>query len=160
MVGAKRVTGVAQMPSPEPKKKPATKKPALLSGGNPQIPKGDGDGPVQAYIAAAPGWKGDAARQLDELIVKAVPGVRKAVRWNSPFYGAPGGEGWFLGFHAMSKYIKVNFPRGASLEPQPPITSSNDDTRYFHIAEGDELDVKQLTSWFQQAAKLPGWGKS
>ena len=147
------------MASARPKKQAADKKPALLSGGNPQIPKGDGDAPVQAYIAAAPGWKGMSARRLDELIVAAVPNVRKAVRWNSPFYGAPGAEGWFLGFHCMSKYIKVNFVRGSSLEPLPPISSSNSDTRYFHIAEGDELDEALMTSWFQQAAALPGWGK-
>ena len=133
--------------------------PTLLSGGNPQIPKGDGDALVQAYIDAAPGWKGEMCRRLDALIVEAVPGVQKAVRWNSPFYGAPEGEGWFLGFHCLTKYIKVNFTRGSSLTPVPPIESKDASTRYFHIFEGDNIDVAQFTSWVRQAAALPGWGK-
>lgn len=148
------------MASESSKKASARKEPVLLSGGNPQIPKGDGDGPVQAYIAAAPGWKGDMSRQLDELIVRALPGVRKGVRWNSPLYGAPDGHGWFMGFHCVTKYIKINFFRGGSLEPVPPVGSKDPDTRYFHVFEGDALDEELLSGWVRQAAALPGWGGS
>jgi hypothetical protein len=130
-------------------------KPQLLSGGNPQITKGDGDAPVQAYIAAMPGWKHDIGRQLDELIVRAVPGVRKAVRWNSPFYGIEG-EGWFLSFHCFTKYLKLTFHNGASLDPVPPVDSKHPEVRYFHIHEGDGIDHAQLLSWIEQAARLPG----
>jgi hypothetical protein len=133
-------------------------KPALLSGGNPQIPKGEGDAPVQAYIAAMPGWKRDVGRQLDGLIVRTVPGVHKAVKWNSPFYGAKGegkGEGWFLSFHCFAKYIKVAFFRGLSLRPVPPVESKSQDTRYFHILEDGQFDEAQFAAWVKQASKLP-----
>ena len=128
----------------------------LLSGGNPQIAKGDGDAPVQTYIAAMPGWKRDLGKRLDALIVQSVPDVRKAVKWNSPFYGIEG-QGWFLGFHCMTKYIKVAFFRGTSLQPLPPGESKNKETRYLDIREGDQLDEAQLAMWVQQAAALPGW---
>jgi len=127
----------------------------LLSGGNPQIAKGDGDEVVQAYIAAMPGWKGDVGRRLDRLIVRTVPGVAKAVRWNSPFYGVPG-QGWFLSYHCMTRYIKVTFFRGTSLRPVPPAASRHQEVRYFHIHEDDAIDEALLTSWIQQAAALPG----
>ena len=128
----------------------------LLSGGNPQIPKGDGDAPVQAYIAAMPGWKSEAGRRLDRLIENAVPGVRKAVKWNSPFYGVEG-QGWFLSFHCFTKYIKLTFFRGAQLEPLPPVGSKDPNTRYLHIEEGEPVDEAQLTEWIRQAAAIPGW---
>jgi hypothetical protein len=130
-------------------------KPALLSGGNPQIAKADGDAPVQAYIAAMPGWKCDAGRRLDALIVRSVPDVRKAVRWNSPFYGVEG-QGWFLSFHCLTKYVKVAFFRGASLRPLPPVESKQKDVRYFHIYEDDQLADDLVTSWIRQASELPG----
>ena len=132
-----------------------SKKPKLLSGGNPQIPKGDGDAPVQAYIAAMPGWKNEVGRQLDGLVVRAVPDVRKAVRWNSPFYGIEG-KGWFLSYHCFTKYIKVTFPNGASLDPLPPVESKHQDVRYFHIHENEKLDEELLASWLSQASELPG----
>ena len=138
----------------KPTKKPAPK-PNLLSGGNPQIPKGDGDAPVQAYLAAMPEWKGDVGRHLDSLIARAVPDVRKAVRWNSPFYGIEG-QGWFFSFHCMTKYIKITFLNGASLDPLPPVDSKHPDVRYFHIHENDDIDEEQLASWIVQASKLPG----
>lgn len=138
----------------------ADPKPVLLSGGNPQIPKGYGDAPVQAYIAAMPGWKSDAWRRLDTLIEKTVPGVAKAVKWNSPFYGAPGQGGepslWFLSIHCFDKYIKVAFFRGQSLDPVPPVASKSGDTRYFHIHEDDEVDAAAFADWVKQAAALPG----
>ncbi|NZA27778.1 DUF1801 domain-containing protein [Luteimonas sp. SJ-92] len=133
----------------------AAKKPALLSGGNPQIPKGDGDGPVQAYIEAMPGWKREVGERLDALVEKAVPKVRKAVRWNSPFYGVEG-RGWFLSYHCFTRYVKVTFLNGASLRPTPPEESKHEQVRYLHIHEDEELDEAQLTKWFKQAAKLPG----
>jgi hypothetical protein len=128
----------------------------LLSGGNPQIAKADGDAPVQAYIAAMPGWKSDLGKRLDALIVRSVPDVRKAVRWNSPFYGVEG-QGWFLGLHTFTRYVKVAFFRGSSLRPVPPGTSKDKNTRYIDIREGDELDAAQMASWVKQAAALPGW---
>jgi hypothetical protein len=131
-------------------------KPTLLAGGNPQIAKADGDAPVQAYIAAMPGWKRDVGRRLDALIVRTVPGVRKAVKWNSPFYGIEG-QGWFLSYHCFTKYLKVAFFRGASLRPQPPVESKDKDTRYFHIHEDDQLDEALVASWIRQASELPGW---
>ena len=131
--------------------------PKLLSGGNPQIPKGDGDEPVQAYIGAMPGWKRDVGRRLDELVAAAVPDVRKAVRWNSPFYGTEG-HGWFLSFHCFTKYIKLTFFDGASLDPAPPVESKDDNVRCVHLFEDDDLDESLLSSWFEQAAQLPGWG--
>jgi len=129
--------------------------PVLLSGGNPQIPKGEGDGPVQAYIAAMPGWKRDLGRRLDALIVRAVPGVRKAVKWNSPLYGA-GEQGWFLGIHCFAKYVKVTFFRGASLQPLPPGASKVKEVRHFDIREDAPLDEAQFMDWVQQASRLPG----
>jgi hypothetical protein len=132
-----------------------TGKPALLSGGNPQIAKGYGDAPVQAYIAAMPGWKSEVGRRLDALIVRTVPGVRKAVKWNSPFYGVED-QVWFLSFHCFTKYIKVAFFRGASLKPVPPGQSKQKDVRYLDIHEDDELDEAQLVSWIEQASRLPG----
>ncbi|HEX2029733.1 MAG TPA: DUF1801 domain-containing protein [Nitriliruptorales bacterium] len=132
------------------------KGPRLLSGGNPQISKGDGDAPVQAYIDAMPGWKNDAGRRLDELIERTVPDVKKAVRWNSPFYGVEG-QGWFLSYHCFTKYIKVTFFRGAELDPLPPVDSKDPDTRYFHIHEDEDLDEQLVTSWIKQASELPGW---
>jgi hypothetical protein len=129
--------------------------PILLSGGNPQIAKGYGEAPVRAYIEAMPGWKSDVGRRLDALIARAVPGVAKAVKWNSPFYGLEG-DGWFLSFHCFDRYIKVAFFRGASLEPLPPVASKQKDVRYFHIHEDDPLDENRFTSWVVQASRLPG----
>jgi hypothetical protein len=131
-------------------------KPKLLSGGNPQIAMADGDAPVQAYIAAMPGWKSDLGKRLDALIVRSVPNVRKAVKWNSPFYGIEG-QGWFLGLHTFTRYVKVAFFRGASLRPLPPGASKSKDTRYIDIHEGDELDEARMASWVKQAAALPGF---
>lgn len=131
-------------------------KPKLLAGGNPQIPKGDGDGPVQAYIEAMPGWKHGVGRQLDMLIGRTVPDVRKGVRWNSPFYGVEG-RGWFLSYHCFTKYVKVTFFRGTSLHPIPPVESKHEEERYFHIHEDDEIDEALLASWIRQASELPGW---
>ena len=130
-------------------------KPVLLSGGNPQIPKGEGDAPVQAYIDAVPGWKQDIVRQLDALIVRAVPDVHKAVKWNSPFYGAEG-EGWFTSFHCFDRYVKVTFFRGTSLRPVPPGTSKTPETRYLDIREDDDFDEAQFADWVKQASQLPG----
>lgn len=131
-------------------------KPTLLSGGNPQIAKAQGDAPVQAYIAAMPGWKSAAGRRLDALIVQTVPEVCKAVKWNSPFYGIEG-QGWFLSYHCFTKYIKVTFFRGAALDPLPPVASKDKDTRYLHIHEDEPLDEERVASWIRQAAALPGW---
>lgn len=129
--------------------------PVLLSGGNPQIAKADGDAPVQAFIAAMPEWKRDVGRRLDALIVRTVPNVRKAVRWNTPFYGIEG-QGWFLGFHCITKYVKVAFFRGASLSPLPPVESKQKDVRYLHIHEDELLDEALVASWIRQASELPG----
>jgi len=131
--------------------------PKLLSGGNPQIAKADGDTPVQAYIAAMPGWKRDLGLRLDTLITSAVPKVRKAVKWNSPFYGIEG-KGWFLSFHVYTKFVKVAFFNGASLKPIPPGDSKSENTRYLNIHETDTLDETQFKKWVKQAAALPGWG--
>ena len=136
-------------------KKTTKKKVVLLSGGNPQIAKADGDAPVQAYIAAMPGWKRDLGRRLDALIVCTVPNVRKAVKWNSPFYGVEG-KGWFLSFHCFTSYLKVTFFRGTSLRPVPPGESKHKDVRYLDIREDDKVD-EQLVRWIQQASELPGW---
>jgi hypothetical protein len=130
--------------------------PVLLSGGNPQIAKADGDAPVQAYIEAMPGWKSDVGRRLDALIVRTVPDVRKAVKWNSPFYGVEG-QGWFLSFHTFTKYVKVAFFRGTSLRPMPPGESKHKEVRYVDIREDDQLDEAQMAAWIRQAAALPGW---
>lgn len=129
--------------------------PKLLSGGNPQIPKGYGDAPVQAYIAAMPGWKRDVGRRLDGLIVLTVPGVRKAVKWNSPLYGMEDNV-WFLGIHVFTKYVKVAFFRGAFLTPVPPGASKQKDVRYLDIHKDERLDEVQFTAWVKQASKLPG----
>ncbi len=134
---------------------PASGEAVLLSGGNPQIAKGYGDAPVQAYIAATPGWKGDVVRRLDALIVQAVPGVRKAVKWNSPFYGLEE-QRWFLSFHCMTKYVKVAFFRGAELQPLPPGTSKQKDVRYLDIYEDKPFDEARFADWVKQASKLPG----
>ena len=131
-------------------------KPRLLSGGNPQIAKGEGDAPVQAYIAAIPGWKREVGRRLDALVARTVPGVRKAVKWNSPFYGIEG-QGWFLNFHCFTKYVKVAFFRGASLRPLPPGASRHKDVRYVDIREDDEFDEAMMARWIRQASQLPGW---
>lgn len=131
-----------------------SKTPKLLSGGNPQIPKGEGDGPIQAYIAAMPGWKSPIGARIDAIIEQEVPGVTKAVKWNSPFYGREG-EGWFLSYHCFDKYIKITFFRGQSLKPIPPVSSKSGDTRYYHIHE-DDFDEAQFTDWVRQASALPG----
>jgi hypothetical protein len=142
--------------------KRVTAKPRLLSGGNPQIAKGYGDAPVEAYIKAMPGWKCEIGRRLDALITRTVPGVRKAVKWNSPFYGAAGPEGereeigWFLSFHCFTRYVKVTFFRGASLRPPPPGASKHREVRYLDIHEDDQLDEAQLAAWVEQASRLPG----
>jgi len=129
--------------------------PVLLAGGNPQIAKGYGDPPVQAYIAAMPGWKSDVGRRLDAIIERTGPNVHKAVKWNSPFYGIEG-QGWFLSLHCFANYIKVAFFRGAALRPVPPVASKSQDTRYFHIGEHDTLDEAQFAAWVKQASELPG----
>ena len=134
-------------------------KPALLAGGNPRIAKADGDSPVQAYIAAMPGWKRDVGRRLDALIVRTVRDVCKAVKWNSPFYGIEG-QGWFLSFHCFTKYVKVAFFCGTSLRPPPPGESKQTEVRYLDIHEDDRLDEAQLAAWVKQASRLPGWGKT
>jgi hypothetical protein len=158
---------VAQNAPPAKKAKPGAKeakpikvrkgeKVVLLSGGNPRIAKADGDAPVQAYIAGMPGWKRDLGKRLDALIVRNVPNVRKAVKWNSPLYGIEG-QGWFLGLHTFTHYVKVAFFRGTSLRPVPPGASKGKDTRYIDIHEGDELDEAQMANWVKQAAALPGF---
>lgn len=129
--------------------------PRLLSGGNPQIPKGTGDGPVQAYIAAMPGWKRDVGRRIDVVIERTVPGVAKAVKWNSPFYGVEG-QGWFLAVHCFTRYVTVTFFRGTSLDPVPPGTSKTPETRYLKIHETDNFDEAQFADWVRQASRLPG----
>ena len=143
--------------------KPAKKKPAaksgtvvLLSGGNPQIAKGDGDAPVQAYIAAMPDLKREIGRNLDTLITRTLPEIRKAVKWNSPFYGMEG-KGWFLSFHCFNTYVKVAFLNGAKLKPLPPGESKDKNTRYLDIRENDTIDEKQFADWLRQGAALPGW---
>ena len=148
---SKKSTDVAKKPAANP----VAAKPKLLSGGNPQIAKADGDTPVQAYIAAMPGWKRDVGRRLDALIVRVVPNVRKAVRWNTPFYGIEG-YGWFLSYHCFTKYVKVSFLNGASLRPLPPVESKHEHVRYFHIYEDDQLDKALVANWVRQASELPG----
>ena len=161
---AEKTTSKPSKPSEKPtarKAKPdgttpvASGKVPLLSGGNPQIAKGHGDAPVQAYIAAMPGWKSDAGRRLDALIERAVPGVCKAVKWNSPLYGLEG-QGFFLGIHVFTKYIKVAFFRGALFDPVPPGQSKQKDVRYLDIRENDDLDEEQFVDWVRQASQLPG----
>ncbi|MEX1153718.1 DUF1801 domain-containing protein [Parvibaculum sp.] len=151
--------GVAANPAGQRKTAPTSKagKPVLLSGGNPQIAKAYGDAPVQAYIAAMPGWKQGVGRRIDALVTRAVPGVRKAVKWNSPFYGAGDeDQGWFLSLHCFTKYIKVAFFRGASLRPVPPGTSKQKGVRYLDIHEDDPFDEAQFAAWVKQASQLPG----
>jgi hypothetical protein len=133
--------------------------PVLLSGGNPQITKADGDAPVQAYIAAMPGWKSEVGRRLDSIIVRTLPEVRKAVRWNSPFYGMEG-RGWFLDFHCFAKYVKVAFFNGTSLDPLPPEASKHENVRYLNIYADGQFDEAQFAAWVKQASELPGWGNS
>ncbi|SAI28824.1 Uncharacterized conserved protein [Bordetella ansorpii] len=130
--------------------------PRLLSGGNPQIPKGDGDAPVQAYIAAMPEWKRAIGERLDALIVHTVPGVRKAVKWNTPFYGIEG-QGWFIAFHCFTKYVKVTFFKGTSLDPPPPGESRSEGVRYLDIRQDQAIDDARLADWIRQASRLPGW---
>jgi hypothetical protein len=155
----KRAAGRTAAKAAKPRKttklqsgKPA--EPVLLSGGNPQVPKGYGEAPVAAYIAAMPGWKRDIGRRLDEIIVRGVPGVKKAVKWNSPFYGAEEGV-WFLSFHCFTKYVKVTFFRGTSLRPVPPGASKHRHVRYLDIYDG-QLDEAQFVAWVKQASELPG----
>jgi hypothetical protein len=133
-----------------------SEQPKLLSGGNPQIPKGDGDAPVQAYIEAAPGWKGDVVRRIDQLVVSAVPDVRKAVRWNSPFYGVEG-SGYFLSYHCLTKYVKVTFFDGVDLDPEPPEAGKDPRARFLHVREDEPIDEDRFGSWVRQASELPGW---
>lgn len=141
------------------KKSGEVAEPVLLSGGNPQIAKGDGDAPVQAYIAAMPGWKSAVGRRLDSIVVRIVPDVRKAVRWNSPFYGMAG-QGWFLNFHCFAEYVKVAFFNGTSLDPLPPGKSKDENVRYLDIYEDEQFDEEQFAAWVKQASQLPGWGTS
>jgi hypothetical protein len=136
--------------------RPVAQKPPLLAGGNPQIAKADGNAPVQEYIAAMPGWKHDVGRRLDGLIVRTVPNVSKAVKWNSPFYGIED-RGWFLNYHCFTKYVKVAFFRGGSLRPLPPGESKDKNVRYLDIHEDDQLDEELVSSWIRQASELPGW---
>ena len=155
---AKPVDAKAAKPrktAPEPQSRKVAK-PTLLAGGNPQIAKANGDAPVQAYIAAMPGWKRDVGRRLDGLIVRTVPGVRKAVKWNSPFYGIEG-RGWFLSFHCFTKSIKVAFFRGTSLRPVPPRESKHKEVRYLNIHQNDRFDEALMATWVMQSAALPGW---
>jgi len=144
-------------PTSKPRKPTSKAKPVkLLSGGNPQITKADGDAPVQTYIAAMPGWKRDIGKRLDALIGRNVPNLCKAVKWNTPFYGTEG-QGWFLGFHCLTKYVKVSFFRGTSLRPVPPGESTQKEVRYLNICEDAQLDEALVASWIMQASKLPGW---
>jgi hypothetical protein len=141
-------------------KKQGAGRAVLLAGGNPQIAKGEGDEAVQAYIAAMPGWKREVGRRVDGIVGRVVPNVRKAVKWNSPFYGVEGEpfNGWFLSFHCYTKYVKVAFFRGASLRPVPPGESKSKEVRYLDLREGERIDEGQLERWVRQAAELPGWG--
>ena len=151
-----RPTRKSKRSSDKPAAAPDADKPVvLLSGGNPQIAKGDGDAPVQAYIAAMPGWKRDLGRRLDALIVENVPEARKAVRWNSPWYGVAG-QGWFLSYHVFARYVRVTFLHGAALQPPPPGAGKDPDARWIDIYE-DGFDAAQMAEWIRQAAALPGW---
>jgi len=152
-IKSKKATKKAAVTSSSKLRKAA--KPKLLSGGNPQIAKAYGNAPVKAYIAAMPGWKRGLGRRLDALIERTVPGVRKAVKWNTPLYGMED-HVWFMSYHCFAKYVKVAFFRGASLQPLPPVESRHKDVRYFHIHEDDELDEAQLAAWVKQASQLPG----
>jgi hypothetical protein len=119
------------------------------------LPRSDGDSGVQAYIASMEPWQAAIARRVDALVVKRVPGVRKAVRWHCPFYGVEG-QGWFLAFSAFQRHVKFSFFKGASLEPVPPIGRYKD-VRSLDLRESDELDERQLGTWIEQAASIPGW---
>ncbi|EJZ21871.1 DUF1801 domain-containing protein [Rhizobium sp. Pop5] len=152
---AGRTSKAAEKVTKKTASRPMAAGPTLLSGGNPQIAKGYGDASVQAYIAAMPGWKSDIGRRLDALITGTVPGVSKAVKWNSPFYGMEG-QGWFLGIHCFTHYVKVAFFKGASLNPLPPGASKQKEVRYLDIREGDPIDEAQIASWVEQASRLPG----
>ncbi len=154
--GAKKATPTKTMAQTPAKKTSAGDEPRLLAGDNPQIAKGDGAAPVRAYIAAIPGWKQAVAKRLDALIVTAVPSVKKAVKWNSPFYGVSG-NGYFLSFHCFAKYVKVAFFSGADLDPLPPGTSKQEKVRYLDVREHDAIDEKLFRRWVKQAAALPGW---
>ena len=153
MVG--KTSGKSTKANKESLAKPGGAEVVYLLGGNPQIAKADGDAPVQAYIAAMPEWKSDVGRRLDELIVRIVPNVRKAVRWNSPWYAVEG-QGWFVSYHVFTRYIKVTFLNGASLEPVPPGAGKDEGSRWIDIYEGD-LDEEQMAEWFRQSAAIPGW---
>ena len=155
MVGKKKVPTKGKTPKKRAPAKRRAVEPKLLSGGNPQIPKGDGDGPVQAYITAMPGWKRGVGRRLDALVEHNVPGGCKAVRWNSPFYGVEG-QGWFLSFHCFAKYIKVTLHNGTSLSPLPPVESKHPNVRYLHIHKDEQIDESGVASWIRQASDLPG----
>jgi hypothetical protein len=153
---AKAAKSRKALPKRQPRK---VGKPVLLSGGNPQIAMAGGDAPVQAYIAAMPGWKRDVGRRVDTIITRAVPNVRKAVKWNSPFYGIEG-RGWFLSFHCFTNYVKVTFFQGTWLNPLPPGESKQKDVRYLDIHDGVAIDEARLADWAKQASRLPGWGKA
>jgi len=162
MENASAITGSDMATRAKSSTKPSDKrvaKPTLLAGGNPQIAKGDGDAPVQAYIAAMPGWKRDVGHRIDALVVRTVPDVRKAVKWNAPFYGVDG-RGWFLSLYCFTKYVKLVFFKGASLSPIPPGESKQKEVRYLDIHEDDQPDEAQLADWITQASQLPGWGKN
>ena len=133
----------------------APKQLVLLSGGNPQVPKGDGEAPVRYFIDHMPDWQRPIGERLDALITKTVPGAKKAVRWNSPMYDA--GQGYFVSYHCFTKYVKVTFFKGSSLRPEPPVGSKDPDVRYYHVEQGDGIDDKQFTAWLKQAAVIPGW---
>ncbi len=152
----KRMSTRAKPSASAKRTKKSTAAPKLLTGGNPQIKKGDGDAPVRAYIAAMPGWKKHVGAQVDSLVTRALPGVRKAVKWNSPFYGVED-KNWFMGVHCCAKYVKIAFFNGTSLKPVPPVESKNKGVRYLHVFEDQPMDEKQFTAWVKQAAKLPGW---
>jgi hypothetical protein len=152
-----RAAAALNTPSPKAAKVKAPKKTVLLSGGNPKVAKADGEAPVQAYIAKMPGWKREVGRKLDALIVRAAPGVRKAVKWNSPLYGIEA-MGWFLGVHVFKTYVKVTFFNGAHLKPKPPGgTARSKEARWIDIHEDDEINEAQMTKWVKQAAALPGF---
>ncbi len=155
---SKAAAGKSRRSTATKSKSPArAAKPVLLSGGNPQIAKADGDAPVQDYLAALPGWKGDVGRRLDAIITRTVPGLRKAVKWNSPFYGIEG-QGWFVSFHAFTNFLKVTFFQGTSLRPAPSGGKAKE-ARWIDVHK-DDLDEAQMVKWIRQAAALPGWGKS
>ena len=152
---ANRTPKSSKAAASKPAESQSSKQPVLLSGGNPQIAKGYGDGPVQAYIAAMPGWKQEVGRRLDALVERAVPNVAKAVKWNSPLYGVEG-QGWFLSYHCFTKYVKVTFFRGSSLSPVPPGKSKHEEVRYLDIREDEQFDEAQFLDWVEQASLLPG----